>query len=169
MSDEAKTQAATGRHEALVQEFLALDRQRVRGDPPLELSELTRWQELCDVLASELGAIPGASGNLRESLRVPTHLKVLVSFGAAQQLLAVYNLSEGGVFLAAARPLPVGSALAIEFWAPGGTLVELEGRVVWVRNQADERGPVGMGVALEALSDWDRVLLAEVVQAVLDA
>lgn len=169
MSDQDGSQGERARREALVREFLTLDRRRVHGDPALEMTELTRWQELRDRLASELGDLPGESGSLRESLRVRTHLKVLVSFGEAQQLLSVYNLSEGGVFLVARRPLPVGSQLNIEFWASSGSPIELEGRVVWVRREPDERGPAGMGIALEALSDWDRVLLAEVVEAALQS
>jgi uncharacterized protein (TIGR02266 family) len=167
MSDHEASQEGRERRGALVREFLALDRRRLRGDPALELTDLTRWQELRDQLAGELGDLPGAGGSLRESLRVRTHLKVLVSFGEAQQLLGVYNLSEGGVFLATRRPLPVGSQLSIEFSASSGSPVELEGRVVWVRREPDARGPAGMGVALEALSDWDRVLLAELVEAAL--
>jgi hypothetical protein len=74
--------------ESDVREFLALDQRRASGDPPLELSELARWQELRESLEQEQGALPGPVGNQRETLRVRTHLKVKVSVGAAQQLLA---------------------------------------------------------------------------------
>lgn len=164
MSDE------TMAHEhdpVLVREFLALERRRVRGDPPLELDELARWQELRDQLATGGGAICHASGNQRESLRVRTHLKVRVSFGAAQQLLGVYNLSTRGVFLATPRPLEVGSQLSIEFCGSSGIPIELEGHVVWARSEGDAWGPAGMGVELAPLSDWDRVLLAELLEAAL--
>jgi hypothetical protein len=151
----------------LVREFLSLERRRVHGDPPLELAELTRWQELRDRLASGQGAICRASGNQRESLRIRTHLKVRVSFGALQQLLGVYNLSTRGVFLATPRPLEVGSLLSIEFFGASGSPTELEGHVVWARSEGDAWGPAGMGVELAPLSDWDRVLLAELLEAAL--
>ncbi|MEN8182856.1 MAG: PilZ domain-containing protein [Myxococcota bacterium] len=150
-----------------VQEFVALDRRRAAGDPPLDLGELSRWQELREALERELGTLPGPAGSQRESLRVPTHLKVQVSFGAAQRLLAVYNLSQGGVFLEAERPLEVGAQVCIAFAASAGSPVELEGRVVWTRAESDGRGPAGMGVQLGPLSEWDRALLAELVEAAL--
>jgi len=150
-----------------VQEFVALDRRRAGGNPPLELAELTRWQELRDQLEQALGSPPGDAGNRRETLRVRTHLKVQVSFGTAQRLLGVYNLSEGGVFLETERPLEVGEQVCIAFVAPGRSAVELEGRVAWVRSTPDDWGPAGMGVELAPLSDWDRALVAELVEAAL--
>jgi uncharacterized protein (TIGR02266 family) len=92
---------------------------------------------------------------------------VPVSFGAAQRLLAVYNLSQGGVFLETDRPLEVDARLSITFAASTGSPLELEGTVVWVRTEADEWGPPGMGVELGPLGDWDRTLLAELVESAL--
>jgi len=152
-----------------LQEFLALDRRRATGEPPLDLAELARWQELRDVIEREMGALPPEAAERRGSLRVRTHLKVQVSLGAAQRLLGVYNLSHGGVFLEAERPLEVGAQLSIAFSNGNGDAVDLDGRVVWTRTEADDWGPPGMGIELGPLSEWDRVLLAELLEdALLD-
>ncbi len=153
--------------EARVREFVALEQRRSAGNPPLELVELTRWQELREELERELGALPTVDGNRRETLRVRTHLKVQVGFGAAQRLLGVYNLSQGGVFLATERPLEVGEPVSITFSVPTSPPVELEGRVAWTRTEPDEWGPAGMGIELGPISEWDRTLVAELVEAAL--
>jgi uncharacterized protein (TIGR02266 family) len=60
------------------------------------------------------------------------------------------NLGRGGLFLRAAKPLPVGKRLALEIQV-AGELVPWSalGRVVWVREHDDgERHPAGMGVKL---------------------
>lgn len=150
-----------------VQEFAALERRRGSGDPPLELAELTRWQQLREELEATQGSPPDGTENRRESPRVRTHLKMQVSFGAAQRLLGVYNLSEGGVFLETERPLELGSQVSIAFAVPGRSEVELEGRVAWIRPSPDEWGPAGMGVELGPLSEWDRILVAELIEAAL--
>jgi type IV pilus assembly protein PilZ len=154
-------------HADRVQEFAELERRRTSGTPPLELAELTRWQQLREQLEEKQGALPDGTESRRGSPRVRTHLKMQVSVGAAQRLMGVYNLSEGGVFLETERPLEVGSQLCIAFAVPGRSEVELEGRVAWIRPSRDEWGPAGMGVELAALSEWDRVLVAELVEAAL--
>ena len=161
MTDPTRIRAAR------IEEFMALDRRRASGDSPLDLAELTRWQKLREALERETGAVPSEETSRRETLRVKTHLKVQVSFGAAQRLLGVYNLSRGGVFLETERPLAVGERLCIAFAASKGSPVELEGQVVWTRPEPDEWGPAGMGVELGPLSEWDRTLLAELVETAL--
>ena len=148
---------------SLVSEFLPLN-------PPLTDAELARWEQLRDLLEDSQGSVPPAPGERRRrSLRVRTHLKVLVTTHLAQELLLVHDLSENGVFLRTQRPSATGTPLQIEFHDMRGRSVELEATVVWVRTEGQGHGPAGMGVAFHALSDWDRTVLLELVEAALEA
>jgi len=152
-----------------VREFLPLNRRRLTADAPLTPEELARWEELRDLLEDSQGAVPPAPGERRRrSLRVRTHLKVLVTSHLAQELLLVHDLSENGLFLRTQRPCAPGTPLQVEFHDLHGRSVELEGTVVWVRKEREGHGPPGMGVALHALSDWDRTVLCELVEAALE-
>ena len=153
---------------SLVQEFVPLNRRRMRGDP-LSSSELERWSELRDRLEELLGCSPPGPGQRRRALRVRTHLKLLVTTNVAQELLHAYDLCEGGLFVRTQRPSPPGTPLQLELQDREGRSVELEGTVAWVRREAAGLGPPGMGVAFHALSDWDRALLADLVEAALEA
>ena len=98
-----------------VREFLPLNRRRQQG-PPLSEAEQARWEELRDLLEDCQGSVPPAPGERRRrSLRVHTHVKVLVTSHLAQELLLVHDLSENGLFLRTQRPTAPGSALQIEF------------------------------------------------------
>jgi uncharacterized protein (TIGR02266 family) len=152
----------------LVREFLPLNRRRVHGNPPLGLDELARWEEIREQLEVALGAMPPLPDETRRrALRVRTHLKVLVTNQLAQELLLVHDVSEHGVFLRTRRPSEPGSLLRVELRDPNGNTVELEGSVVWARRIGEGTGPPGMAVAFHALSDWDRAVLAEIVEATL--
>jgi uncharacterized protein (TIGR02266 family) len=160
---EAERDSAT-----LVREFLPLNRRRVRG-AALSVEELERWNELRDRLEELLGCAPPASGQRRRALRVRTHLKLLVTTSVAQELLHAHDLSEGGLFVRTQRPLPTGTPLQLDLQDRNGHSVELEGTVAWVRSEPDGLGPPGMGVAFHALTEWDRALLNELVEAALES
>jgi hypothetical protein len=155
----------------LVREFLPLNRRRIHGNPPLDVADLARWEELRDLLEIALGTAPAAPGeSRRRALRVRTHLKVLVTNHLAQELLLVHDVSENGVFLHTQRPSAPGSLLQIELQDRHARAIELEGSVVWARRIGEGYyGPPGMGVALHALSDWDRAVLSELVETTLAA
>jgi uncharacterized protein (TIGR02266 family) len=152
---------------ALVREFLPLNRRRISGDA-LSVGELERWNELRDRLEERLGCAPPGSVQRRRALRVRTHLKLLVTTNVAQELLHAYDLSEGGLFVRTQRPSPPGTPLQLELQDRKGRSVELEGTVAWVRSEPDGRGPPGMGVAFHSLSDWDRALIADLVESALE-
>lgn len=160
---EAERDSAT-----LVREFLPLNRRRVRGEA-LSIEELERWSELRDRLEELLGCASPVSVQRRRSLRVRTHLKLLVTTSVAQELLHAHDLCEGGLFVRTQRPSPPGTPLQVELQDRKGHSVELEGTVAWVRSAPDGLGPPGMGVAFHALSEWDRALLNELVEAALEA
>jgi uncharacterized protein (TIGR02266 family) len=152
-----------------VREFLPLNRRRQRGDL-LTPEDLARWERLRDLLEDCQGAVPPAPGERRRrSIRVRAHVKVLVTTHLAQELLVVHDLSENGLFLRTQRPSPPGSTLQIEFHDKSGRSLELEATVIWVRTEGESHGPAGMGVAFHAVSDWDRTILSELVEAALEA
>jgi uncharacterized protein (TIGR02266 family) len=64
------------------------------------------------------------------------------------------DLARGGLFVRAAKPLPVGKRIALEIQVIGeqGTWSAL-GRVVWTREAADGERPAGMGVKLIDIED----------------
>lgn len=161
--------ACDGDPAAWVREFLPLNRRRQCGEP-LSAAEIARWEHLRDLLEDCQGAVPPAPGERRRrSLRVRAHLKVLVTTHLAQELLVVHDLSENGLFLRTHRAAPPGSTLGIEFHDKNGRSLELEATVVWVREAGEGYGPAGMGVAFHDVSDWDRTILLELVEAALEA
>jgi uncharacterized protein (TIGR02266 family) len=69
------------------------------------------------------------------------------------------NLSQGGLFVATWRRLPVGTGVDLAIALPHGSL-SLRGRVRWVRDMAEGVVP-GLGVAFEGLSPEQLVRIEE--------
>jgi uncharacterized protein (TIGR02266 family) len=63
------------------------------------------------------------------------------------------DISRGGMFVQCLTPVLVGNTLNLEFTLPNMSLpMNLEGRVVWIREEKDEFGenrPVGFGVVFQ--------------------
>ena len=151
----------------LLEDFLVLDRRRLSGHPPLDLVELTRWEELRDQLERATGAIRPLGVERREGLRVPTRLQVRVSWEDACELVRACDLSEGGVFLQTSHPNAPGTEVELELRDARGRPLSLEGTVAWSRRESDGFLAPGMGVRFRNLDDWDTVLLAELVESAL--
>ena len=81
--------------------------------------------------------------------------------GGDQQVSRVATLGMGGLFLAASRVKPVGTILKLVFDVPGG-VVQADGVV---RNFS--RGE-GMGVEFTKLGHRDRVLLSQLLKAIVE-
>jgi uncharacterized protein (TIGR02266 family) len=63
------------------------------------------------------------------------------------------NLSNGGLFVATLRRLPVGTPVDVVLALPDGPL-ETQGRVRWARELTEVAGP-GIGIKFDALSEQD--------------
>jgi uncharacterized protein (TIGR02266 family) len=63
------------------------------------------------------------------------------------------DISQGGVFVATYRLLPVGSRLDLSFDLPDGTEIKTRGEVKWLRESAYSSERPGMGVAFLGLSE----------------
>jgi uncharacterized protein (TIGR02266 family) len=149
----------------LVNEFVALNRRRLFGTPPLALVELERWQALRQALEQRLGDdFQGllAVVERRAHFRFPTHLEVRFASGDELRSACLENISEGGIFVATRRPLPAGTPLRLWIAVPDGR-VEMAGRVAWVRPNDSSAGPAGMGIRFADLSDEQRDEIAQVV------
>lgn len=75
----------------------------------------------------------------------------------------------GGLFIDTVSPLPVGTAVSLEFGLPGQSgLVNVDGQVVWVRPEFDPKGfSPGMGVQFKKINEADREKIVEFVMRVL--
>jgi uncharacterized protein (TIGR02266 family) len=69
------------------------------------------------------------------------------------------DLSEGGVFIATYRNLPIGSKLELDLPLPDGT-VKVHGIVRWTRPDSED-AKQGVGVAFEQLPEEDRKRIAK--------
>ena len=75
------------------------------------------------------------------------------------------NINEGGMFVVTDQPHPVETLVTLRFRLPGGEEpCEVVGRVVWVRHQADDEGPRGMGIEFETLDDQTRRRINDLVR-----
>ncbi|HEY5594205.1 MAG TPA: TIGR02266 family protein [Nitrospiria bacterium] len=75
----------------------------------------------------------------------------------------------GGLFIDTVSPLPIGTAVSLEFGLPGQSdLVNVDGQVVWVRPEFDPKGfSPGMGVQFKKINEADREKIMQFVMRVL--
>jgi len=81
---------------------------------------------------------------------------IRIRFRNAGQFLVAYcvNLSRGGLFVSTRKPATVGSTVAIELEIPGESEpARVEAKVRWVRLEATEDGPPGMGLSFEQFEE----------------
>ena len=75
------------------------------------------------------------------------------------------NINEGGMFVGTDQPHPVESMVTLRFRLPGGEApCEVTGRVIWLREAADEEGPRGMGIEFDTLDDTTRTRINDLVR-----
>ena len=168
--DEATRRLAPGAA-AVRQEFLRLNRRRLRRTPPLTALEHERWMDLRWQIEEMLGGTrPGThEGPPRKSLRVPSNLEVRYADPEREEISPARVIGEGGLFLATEEPLAVGTPLHLKLTGDSGKAVEIEGAVVWVRRRGEGPGPPGMGIQFEGLDDARREAIAYLVEAALAA
>jgi Tfp pilus assembly protein PilZ len=76
----------------------------------------------------------------------------------------VLNMSLGGIFVVASRPLAVGKVIALEMRIAGEQhSVPLSGRVAWRRTVAEEGRPKGMGICFVAVAPTAREVIGRLV------
>ena len=97
----------------------------------------------------------------REAPRV--RMQVKVDFGSQNNFYSGFstNLSDGGVFIATVKVVPIGTPMDLYFRLPSGDGVEATGVVRWVR-EVDDRQPdvlPGLGVQFLNLTDEARAAI----------
>jgi len=128
-------------------EFMHLDRKRIgEGLTPLEYQ---RWRALSFELGTRFSKGPPKSGSeRRESVRVPTRLKVSFESPDAVSQALMTNLSRGGLFVNTAFPAEPGTRLELKLLIES-TGETLQVPVEVVSNNVGEgfmTGQLGMGV-----------------------
>jgi hypothetical protein len=82
------------------------------------------------------------------------------------------DVSVGGMFITSAAPAPAGTLLKLECETDSGNSeAKIRGvaRVVWLRREASEHGPSGMGVKFVKLEAGSRELIEEIVARLAEA
>jgi len=75
------------------------------------------------------------------------------------------NINEGGMFVGTDKPHSVDTLVTLRFRLPGSDEpCEVVGRVVWIREAADEEGPRGIGIEFETLDDGTRSRINDLVR-----
>ena len=76
------------------------------------------------------------------------------------------NINEGGMFVGTDDPHAIDTLLTLQFQLPGSPEpCAVSGRVVWIRHEADEEGPRGMGIEFETLDDTTRSRINDLVRS----
>lgn len=130
--------------------------ERVRDDQGLSIQELERWTLLKRMLAEHFR--PGVGHEIADkqaSLRVPVRLRVQFDSQGALRECLMTNISRGGVFIAADRPLAIGTVLDLRVQvAETGGSMDLRGEVVTINTGTGLAGSEkGMGVRFVQLSE----------------
>jgi uncharacterized protein (TIGR02266 family) len=110
--------------------------------------------------ASEVSA-----ADRRKSPRTPAVIPV--DYSTVDEFFSEFttNINEGGMFVGTDQPDPVDTPVTLRFRLPGGQEpCEVNGRVVWVREVADEEGPRGIGVEFDTLDDVTRSRINHLVR-----
>jgi hypothetical protein len=101
----------------------------------------------------------------RREERIPVQAAVELHHETMQHVAELRDVSLNGAFVAVSPvTLSVGAGLRVEFTLPQGFRVSAFGRVAWLRQIPDDRGPAGYGIQFYGLDDINR----EFIQYSLD-
>ncbi|HNR90214.1 MAG TPA: PilZ domain-containing protein [Spirochaetota bacterium] len=73
------------------------------------------------------------------------------------------NVSRGGLFISTPEPLGEGSELNLTIQVPGGEVLEIRGKVKWVRQNEVDGERAGMGIEFVDASDKDVIELKKIM------
>ena len=105
----------------------------------------------------------------RKDRRTLLSLKIRYKSATLEDFIERYSMdiSRGGVFLKAKKPLAVGTLLKFEFMLQDqSTLIHGVGRVVWRREEADAdaKNPSGMGIKFIKMDSESRSVVQRIVE-----
>ena len=133
--------------------------QGARDDAYPTLQRVAMKLEACSLLPPPLSASqpPSQRRAPRRSCEIELEFTEDTHFYAG----LTQDISQGGVFIATYKVLPVGHRLQLEFDLPDGMHVSAKGEVRWLRETASATSRPGMGVAFLDLSDDSREAITE--------
>ncbi|MBI2371606.1 MAG: TIGR02266 family protein [Deltaproteobacteria bacterium] len=109
-----------------------------------------------------------AADDRRGSPRVNAPFTVDCVAGAAILRHPLINLSDGGVFIGCAQPLPLDSEVTLRFALPEHPApLTVRGKVVWTNPHAGRFFPQGMGVKFLQVPQEHRAALNRYIQSQL--
>jgi uncharacterized protein (TIGR02266 family) len=149
---EAAQRDARARREAQA----AAARSSVKPSPQATAQDAAPAQGHGRAPGQPLGRISAAAaaGPGRSSNRIPLQTQVDLTSDSNVFTGFSTNLSEGGVFVATLKVLPVGTPVDLTFSLPGRARISVQGEVRWIR-EIDDRSPdvfPGVGVRFVNLS-----------------
>ena len=105
----------------------------------------------------------------RKDKRTLLSLKIRYKSATLEDFIERYStdISRGGVFIKASKPLPVGTLLKFEFMLQDqSTLIHGVGRVVWRREEAeaDAQNPPGMGIKFIKMDPESRSVVRRIAE-----
>ncbi len=105
----------------------------------------------------------------RKDKRTLLSLKIRYKSATLEDFIERYSIdiSRGGVFIKAKKPLPVGTLLKFEFMLQDqSTLIHGVGRVVWRRDEseADSHNPPGMGIKFIKMDPESRSVVQRIAE-----
>jgi len=137
----------------MLEAFEALNEKKRRDPGCLSAAEREKWKTYRREFEKVLFNVePDPAADTREFLRVPVSLSV--RYWTKNELKDRYIpvLGEGGLFVSAVDPLPVGSVIDLEVvLARKGIRFPVKGKVVWV-NEGEDPAKRGMGIQFVDLS-----------------
>ncbi len=103
----------------------------------------------------------------RKFVRVPVKVRMTVKDeeGAGDLYFVSRNLSIGGVFLVSDLLLEQGVKMYLEFsLPPRSALIIVKGEIAWIKDEAEEEVPGGMGVRFLNLDPESKKIITEFIQ-----
>lgn len=105
----------------------------------------------------------------RVHLRTVFEKKVLLTHSGVSKEHFSMNLSEGGIYLRRKDPMAVGTEVAVSFPLKDGTMMTLQGNVIYTKTLTSElfKGTPGMAIEFKNLSDHDSKILRNYIEELL--
>jgi uncharacterized protein (TIGR02266 family) len=120
-------------------------------------------RKVFDILIQEIEKRELISGIRRQHIRVAVCKKVHVTCSGIVSELETANISAGGMYIKSAKPLPVGSKVALSLSLNEDSRMHLKGVVVNAKCDIGKH-PAGMGIEFREVRDDDQNRLREFVR-----
>jgi uncharacterized protein (TIGR02266 family) len=104
---------------------------------------------------------PSEKQHARRNERIRVALEIRYRSAGAFLVSYSVNLSKGGLFIETSTPLPPGDRINLKLLTPEQQTIELSGVVAWVRHEALDSEPPGMGIEVDTPEESYGLLVDE--------